>query len=255
MGENDSNSNVEVKPIKLSTILKDLMAKERRAHILTIVIIAPLLYILGQSNVLNPNLSAMAFISLMFGYSITALIAINEKTRHYIEKTNESNEDEEDTLTKKIITNVISTLKIIFIPLFISGMIFLFIFNLMGENKPLSNVGDFLPILLSCLFIFWSVSQATSYKGSVGEWIGNKIEKDKSETSFDLKKNSLIQMGIVGLIVGIISSLMLTLLGNDDGLNGPNGTPIVVLIVLLSQGFILWYSRDIREELMKRNDG
>ena len=256
MGEDALTNNNNLDNVSISTILKDLMAKERRSHILAIVILSPTLYILGKSNIIDSNFSAMAFISLMAGYSITALIAINEKTRPFVEKTIDPDQIQiHDTFGKKVIFNLYYTAKIITIPLVISATIFLLLNTLMGENKPLSTIGDLLPVILSCLFIFWSVSQATSYKGSVGEWIANKIERNNEEVAFDIKKNTIMQMVIVGISIGIVSSLMLSLLGDEDGLNSPNSTPIVILFVLISQGFILWNSKDIRKELMNRKDG
>ena len=59
----------------------------------------------------------------------------------------------------------------------------------------------------------------------------------------------------MGIIVAIVSSVMLSLFGNEEGLNSTKGAPIVVIIVLITQAFILWYSNNSRENLMKRIDG
>ena len=105
-----------------------------------------------------------------------------------------------------------------------------------GNNKPLSNVGDFLPVLLAALFVFWSASQAISYKNSVNLWINNNIESDGREADYDSKKNTIIQLIIVAIIVAIVSSSMLSFFGEGDGLNSIKGVPIIVLIVLISHG-------------------
>ena len=62
-------------------------------------------------------------------------------------------------------------------------------------------------------------------------------------------------MIIVAIIVAIVSSSMLSFFGDGEGLNSTKGAPIIVLIVLISHGFILWYSTNSRENLMKRIDG
>ena len=67
----------------------------------------------------------------------------------------------------------------------------------MSEGKPLSSIGEVLPIILSALFIFWSASQAISYKNSVNLWINNNIKIENEESIFDLKKNTILQLIIV----------------------------------------------------------
>ena len=95
------------------------------------------------------------------------------------------------------------------IPMTISTFIFITLSILMGENKPLSTVGEFLPILLAALFVFWSASQAISYKNSLNLWINNNIMIEGQETEFDSKKNMIVQLIIVAIIVAIVSSIML----------------------------------------------
>jgi len=255
MGDVASTNDSEGMKITLKTILKDLLAKERRSHILTIVILAPTLYVLSQKNIITPNISAIAFLSLMGGYCILALMGLNENTRQFIEKNVIASKDTNQSIKNDFQKNIISTIKIISIPMLISGILFLILSQLLGENSVFSMIGDFLPVFLASLFIFWSFSQAISYKNSVGLWIDEKINLNSEEVNYDLKKNSIIQLSVVGVSITIISSFMLSFFGDESGLNSTKGVPIVVLIALLSQGFILWYSKDSRADLMKRKDG
>jgi hypothetical protein len=256
MEEMATTKNVEITRVTLRSILSDLFAKERRGHILSIIIFAPLLYILSQKGVLSPNVSAIGFLSLMSGYAITALMGLSDNTRKYLEKSTIPNKTHKsNSPMAKILNYILSNFKITFIPMTISLVIFIILTMLMGDNKPLSSVGEFLPVLLSALFVFWSASQAISYKNSVNLWISNNIEIDNRETEFDSKRNTIIQLIIVGIIVAIVSSIMLSFFGNGEGLNSTKGAPIVVIIVLITQAFILWYSNNSRESLMKRIDG
>ncbi len=256
MEEMATTKNVEITRVTLRSILSDLFAKERRGHILSIIIFAPLLYILSQKGVLSPKISAIGFLSLMSGYAITALMGLSDNTRKYLEKSTISNKTHKsNSPMAKILNYILSNFKITFIPMTISLVIFIILTMLMGDNKPLSSVGEFLPVLLSALFVFWSASQAISYKNSVNLWISNNIEIDNRETEFDSKRNTIIQLIIVGIIVAIVSSIMLSFFGNGEGLNSTKGAPIVVIIVLITQAFILWYSNNSRESLMKRIDG
>ena len=256
MEEMATTKNVEITRVTLRSILSDLFAKERRGHILSIIIFAPLLYILSQKGVLSPNISAIGFLSLMSGYAITALMGLSDNTRKYLEKSTIPNKKHKsNSPMAKILNYILSNFKITFIPMTISLVIFIILTMLMGDNKPLSSVGEFLPVLLSALFVFWSASQAISYKNSVNLWISNNIEIDNRETEFDSKRNTIIQLIIVGIIVAIVSSIMLSFFGNGEGLNSTKGAPIVVIIVLITQAFILWYSNNSRESLMKRIDG
>ena len=256
MEEMATTKNVEITRVTLRSILSDLFAKERRGHILSIIIFAPLLYILSQKGILSPKISAIGFLSLMSGYAITALMGLSDNTRKYLEKSTISNKTHKsNSPMAKILNYILSNFKITFIPMTISLVIFIILTMLMGDNKPLSSVGEFLPVLLSALFVFWSASQAISYKNSVNLWISNNIEIDNRETEFDSKRNTIIQLIIVGIIVAIVSSIMLSFFGNGEGLNSTKGAPIVVIIVLITQAFILWYSNNSRESLMKRIDG
>ena len=256
MEEIASSKNLTISKVTLRSILSDLFAKERRGHVFSIIIFAPLIYILSQNGGLSPKISALAFLSLMSGYTITALMGLNENSRKYLEKSaTVSEKDSSNSLFQSIIRTIFSNFKIAIIPLSISLFVFLILVALMGENKPLSSIGDFVPVLLAALFIFWSASQAISYKNSVNIWINNNIEPDAGEAEFDSKKNTIIQLIIVAIIVAIVSSSMLSFFGDGEGLNSTKGAPIIVLIVLISHGFILWYSTNSRENLMKRIDG
>ena len=86
MEEIASSKNLEISKVTLRSILSDLFAKERRGHVFSIIIFAPLIYILSQNGVLSPKISALAFLSLMSGYTITALMGLNENSRKYLEK-------------------------------------------------------------------------------------------------------------------------------------------------------------------------
>lgn len=256
MGDISATNESEKIKVSLKGILKDLLAKERRGHILTIILIAPILYILSQSGVITPKNSAFAFLSLMFGYCIIAVMVVNKNTSNFIVKNvMSSNKFEDYTGIKKIQKKILSTLRIISIPLLISGLIFLIFSTSMGENKSFSGIGTIVPVLLASMFIFWSFSQAISYKSSVRMLIDDKISRDDNEEVFDIKKNTIIQLLIVGMATTIIASIMLSYLGSGEGLNSLYGVPIIVFIALVSQGFILWYSKETRENLMKRKDG
>ncbi|MBK00463.1 MAG: hypothetical protein CMB48_05900 [Euryarchaeota archaeon] len=256
MGEISSMKSAEIEKVTLKSILKDLFAKERRGHIFSIIIFAPTLYILSQKSILSPDISAIAFLSLMSGYVITALMGLNEKTRPYLEKSTVFSENKKiNSPIFKILNYIFSNMKMTAIPMFLSTFIFISLSLLMGENKPLSNVGEFLPILLAALFVFWSASQALSYKNSLNLWINNNIAIDNQETEFDSKKNTITQLIIVAIIVTIVSSIMLSYFGTGEDLNSTKGVPIIIILVSITQGFILWYSKDSREKLMKRKDG
>ncbi len=256
MGEISSIKSTEVAKVTLKSILKDLFAKERRGHIFSIIVFAPTLYILSQKSILSPNISAIAFLSLMFGYVITAFMGLNEKTRPYLEKNMVvSDNKKNNSPIFKVLYYILSNIKMTTIPMTISTFIFITLLVLMGENKPLSTVGEFLPILLAALFVFWSASQAISYKNSLNLWINNNITIEGQETEFDSKKNMIVQLIIVAIIVAIVSSIMLSYFGTGEGLNSITGVPIIIILVSITQGFILWYSKDSRENLMKRKDG
>tara|TARA_B100000131_G_C18097425_1_gene604577 strand:- start:70 stop:1224 length:1155 start_codon:yes stop_codon:yes gene_type:complete len=256
MGEISSIKSTEVAKVTLKSILKDLFAKERRGHIFSIIVFAPTLYILSQKSILSPNISAIAFLSLMFGYVITAFMGLNEKTRPYLEKNMAVSENKKNNSPIfKVLYYILSNIKMTTIPMTISTFIFITLLVLMGENKPLSTVGEFLPILLAALFVFWSASQAISYKNSLNLWINNNIMIEGQETEFDSKKNMIVQLIIVAIIVAIVSSIMLSYFGTGEGLNSTTGVPIIIILVSITQGFILWYSKDSRENLMKRKDG
>jgi len=67
MGDIGTTNNSDLEKITLVSILKDLLAKERRSHILTIVILAPTLYTLSQGNLITATQSSIAFIHLCSG--------------------------------------------------------------------------------------------------------------------------------------------------------------------------------------------
>ena len=255
MGDIIAANENKISDTSIKTIIKDLLAKERRAHIVTILIAAPTLYLSGQSNLISPRIGAFAFISLAIGYSAFALLALSEKTRKVTQIKQSKKVSNSDLVSRKIIYKFISSTKIIIIPLSISLLVFVIFYILMSENKPLSSIGTILPVALASLFVFWSVSQAVTYKLSVGMWVHNKFEVNDIINDFDIKKNSIIQLIIVGFCSCLISYLMLIFYGENQDFEGIIGVLIVSTTTMLFHSLNLWYSRENRSLLMNRKDG
>ena len=135
MEEIASSKNLEISKVTLRSILSDLFAKERRGHVFSIIIFAPLIYILSQNGVLSPKISALAFLSLMSGYTITALMGLNENSRKYLEKSaTVSEKDSSNSLFQSIIRIIFSNFKITIIPLSISLFVFLILVYINGRK-------------------------------------------------------------------------------------------------------------------------
>ena len=256
MDEDSGTDRAEPQAISLLSIINDLLAKERRSHMLSIVILAPLLYGMGKSGVLSPASCAIAFISLMAGYCITALLALDERTKPWIQKVYAASDEtgQDRNLLQRLRSNALHTLRILLVPLAAAAILFLLLNALILEGGPLESVGAVLPIALACLFIFWSVSQALSFRDSVGGWIKNRIGERRTPAAGSVIRTAVIQIAAVAVVAALVSLAVLSMLG-EGGLNGPNGVFIVVPLIALTQGGVLWYNRTVRADLIASEDG
>ena len=217
--ELESLKNVETSLWKL---LKTLLSPKTMPHIVMISILAVILHILASSDSLT-NITAVMFISLSMGYSITAIGSKNERVRSWtIAQSENSSEVESKVMT------FIKKFKICIFPLSASLVSAILILTLFGENGLIPQLYDLIPVFLGSLFVLWAIIQGVSFSTWASSLSANKTKKKGaiSNLKFSTGFNGIVLMGFSIISVGIFQFL-----------KDPNSTP---LDIFFSNGIYLF---------------
>ena len=217
--ELESLKNVETSLWKL---LKTLLSPKTMPHIVMISILAVILHILASSDSLT-NITAVMFISLSMGYSITAIGSKNERVRSWtIAQSENSSEVESKVMT------FIKKFKICIFPLSASLVSGILILTLFGENGLIPQLYDLIPVFLGSLFVLWAIIQGVSFSTWASSLSANKTKKKGaiSNLKFSTGFNGIVLMGFSIISVGIFQFL-----------KDPNSTP---LDIFFSNGIYLF---------------
>lgn len=175
--------------ISLSELIRTLVKKETRPHILLILAVAIPLHVLASIEALILPIS-IAYLSISISYILIAYLTRFESIKNLV-STNFSQDEQLDLSFAQ--RNVIS-LKILLAPIILSlalaaPMLFSF-----SEGDQLQSVGNIMPELLGSLFLIWAIGQARSFRGSINAFLDGRYENR------EIKENSSIIISFVGVI-------------------------------------------------------
>ena len=150
MQQSESNSELESlrnNETSLWRLLKTLLSPKTMPHIVMISVLSIILHIMASSNSLT-NITAVLFISLSIGYSVTAIGSRNERIRNWtIAESKESNAEDSKAMI------FIKKFNICLFPLAVSLISTIVIITLFGENGLIPQAYDLIPLFLASLFV------------------------------------------------------------------------------------------------------
>lgn len=206
MQQSESNSELESlrnNETSLWRLLKTLLSPKTMPHIVMISVLSIILHIMASSNSLT-NITAVLFISLSIGYSVTAIGSRNERIRNWtIAESKESNAEDSKAMI------FIKKFNICLFPLAVSLVSIIVILTLFGENGLIPQAYDLIPLFLASLFVLWAIIQGISFSTWASSLSANNTKEEgavlnlKTSTIF----NGLILMGFATVVVGIFQFL------------------------------------------------
>ena len=198
--ESDDDKNLVVtiekgEQISLSELIRTLVKKETRPHILLILAVAIPLHVLASIEGLILLIS-IAYLSISISYILIAYFTRFESLKKIVSIS--SNQDEQ--LELSFAQRNLNSLKILLAPVILSSVLAALMLISFSEGNRFQSVGDVLPELLGSLFLIWAIGQARSFRGSTNAFLDGRYD------SREEKENN----SIIISFVGIISALILT---------------------------------------------
>ena len=198
--ESDDDKNLIVtiekgEQISLSELIKTLVKKETRPHILLILAVAIPLHVLASIEALILPIS-IAYLSVSISYILIAYFTRFEGIKKLVSTSSKQDEQVELSFAQRNI----NSLKILLAPIILSLVLAAPMLLSFSEGSRLQSVGNVLPELLGSLFLIWAIGQARSFRGSTNAFLDGRYENR------EIKENN----SIIISFVGVISILIIT---------------------------------------------
>ena len=198
-------------------LVKTLLSPQTLPHIALIVIFSTIFYIIASIDSLT-TYAAMSFISVSFGYALTAILSNTE----FIQKLttlpsrvlNDSDEGQTPSDQVSRLKRVIFSFRICIFPLAMSAFTMLGLVVLFSDDGALSGFEGAITYALASLFIIWSIVQGRSF----AKWIST-ISISNIPQSTEKRGKPMAQAiihGLAILLIAFIGVCIFHLLQGDD---------------------------------------
>ena len=198
-------------------LVKTLLSPQTLPHIALIVMFSTTFYIIASIDSLT-TYAAMSFISVSFGYAITAVLSntefVQKLTKLPSRESNDSDEEQSANGQLGRFKRVIFSFRICIFPLVMSAFTMLGLMVLFSGNGGLSDLKDGMAFALGLLFIIWSIVQGRSF----AKWTST-ISVSKNHQSTEKRGKPMAQAiihGLAMLLIAFIGVCIFRLLQGGD---------------------------------------
>lgn len=198
-------------------LIKTLLSPQTLPHIALIVIFSTTFYIIASIDSLT-TYAAMSFISVSFGYAITAVLSntefVQKLTKLPSKELHDSDEGQATSDQVSRLKRVIFSFRICIFPLVMSVIIMLGLMVLFSGDGALSGFEGVITYALASLFIIWSIVQGRSF----AKWIST-ISVSNRPQSTEKRGKPMAQAiihGLAILLIAFIGVCIFHLLQGDD---------------------------------------
>ena len=199
------------------SLIKTLLSPQTLPHIALIVMFSTTFYIIASIDSLT-TYAAMSFISVSFGYAITAVLSntefVQKLTKLPSRELNDSDEGQSPSDQVSRLKRVIFSFRICTFPLVMSVFIMLGLMVLFSGDGALSGFESVITYALASLFIIWSIVQGRSF----AKWISTVSVSNKPQSTEKRGKPmaQAIIHGLAILLIAFIGVCIFHLLQGDD---------------------------------------
>lgn len=211
--EDDSSQKEDV--LTLFSLLKSMMKPKTLPHVGFMIVSSALLFTFFSGN---QHIQAVIFIGLSFAYLFLGVF-LGEKFENILGVKSK----EQQSIVKKILFPLLPPV----------GLSVLLILTMLVTLDFEEGVGEYLPTLLSSLFVIWSVLQ--------GRAMLNWLRLSGHQVRF-VPTNSILQIGIFLVVVYAVVFGYESFVLNESSVSLPSYTLMFILIVL-SLGILLYSTK------------
>ncbi len=232
LSSNDSSEETIVEEPKfgLWELISTLMDLKTLPHILLLLILSTILYALAQGPDSANLYSAIGFISLSFGYSLTAMSTRWDFAHKMVRVEGLAS----DSWFKSML---LRSLRAWTLPLLLSGLI---CFGLLQLVKGNENWETWIPLSLATLFLLWSIGQGLSFKSGTSSWLAN----GKKVLDDTVRESSVIGIS-TWQILAVTTVAILIGYGYSSGFQGETSEKLkwigfIILAIIIQIAMIYW---------------
>ena len=232
LSSNDSSEETIVEEPKfgLWELISTLMDLKTLPHILLLLILSTILYALAQGPDSANLYSAIGFISLSFGYSLTAMSTRWDFAHKMVRVEGLAS----DSWFKSML---LRSLRAWTLPLLLSGLI---CFGLLQLVKGNENWETWIPLSLATLFLLWSIGQGLSFKSGTSSWLAN----GKKVLDDSVRESSVIGIS-TWQILAVTTVAILIGYGYSSGFQGETSEKLkwigfIILAIIIQIAMIYW---------------
>lgn len=221
---------VEEPKFGLWELISTLMDLKTLPHILLLIILSTILYALAQGPDTANLYSAIGFISLSFGYSLTAMSTRWDFAHKMVRVEGLAS----DSWFKSML---LRSLRAWTLPLLLSGLI---CFGLLQLVKGNENWKAWIPLSLATLFLLWSIGQGLSFKSGTASWLANgkKVldDTDCESSIIGISTRQILAVTTVAILIGY---------GYSSGFQGETSENMkwlgfIILAITIQIAMIYW---------------
>ncbi len=196
---NEELESLKTTETSLWRLFKTLLSPKTMPHIVMISVLSILLHFMSSADSLT-NFSAVAFIGLSVGYSITAIGSKNERIRAWT-----ISESVSDVSSDNVFISFFKKFKICLFPLTIATLSIVVLYTIFGENGIIPQAYELIPLFLGSLFVIWAIIQGISFSTWASSLSAKKSINEGRIPSlkFSTAVNGSILMMFSTIIVGI----------------------------------------------------
>ena len=198
-------------------LIKTLLSPQTLPHIALIVMFSTTFYIIASIDSLT-TYAAMSFISVSFGYAITAVLSntefVQKLTKLPSRESNDSDEGQSPNDQLGRFKRVIFSFRICIFPLVMSAFTIIVLMFLFSGEGAMSGFESVIPYTLASLFIIWSIVQGRSF----AKWISTISVSNRSQSTEKRGKPmaQAIIHGLAILLIAFIGVCIFHLIQGDD---------------------------------------
>lgn len=231
------NTIIEEPKFGLWELLTTLMDLKTLPHILLLLILSTILYALAQGPDSANLYSAIGFISLSFGYSLTAMSTRWDFAHKMVRVEGLAS----DSWFKSML---LRSLRAWSLPLLLSGLI---CFGLLQLAKGNENWETWIPLGLATLFLLWSIGQGLSFKSGTSSWLSNGkkvLDDTKRESSvIGISTWQILAVATVAILIGY---------GYSSGFQGETSEKLkwigfIIIAITIQVAMVYWIKDTLRD--------
>lgn len=193
-----SLSDLQSDDASLRSLLGVLLNIRTLPHLVLIMALSAFLHLMA--NVGSTTLSAMGFISLAGGYFFTGLLSGSSRVRGWTQLPEATDSEKSNSPVNRLFRSF----RICIFPLVMSGVAFVLIVLLVGEQGALGDWSDALPIALSACFVVWSIVQGRGFARWLASVAAGRLPASDDRPAGGTLTSTVVLVSFLSLVVVLL---------------------------------------------------